>query len=204
MTEINKNNIEKFLGDLAKEIRKEFGRNELVELVLVGGASILLNYGFRSSTMDIDAIKSSLSSINTCIYNVADKYDLPDTWLNYDFKSTASFSDKLRVNSKYYKTYGGSLKVYTVKDEYLIAMKLVAFRENDISDIYNIITTNRDHFSFGKVDQAVINLYGNWDKISDHAKLFIEKLLPDKSIDEIVHEINSEPNYENTDRNWDI
>lgn len=53
-----RDDILNYLKDLAKEIKKEFGKNEKFELIVVGGASILLNYSFRDGTYDIDALKS--------------------------------------------------------------------------------------------------------------------------------------------------
>lgn len=169
-----RDDILNYLKDLAKEIKKEFGKNEKFELIVVGGASILLNYSFRDGTYDIDALKSGISSINTCIHKVADKNNLEDTWLNHDVLQTCSYSDKLREHSVYFGTFGNILKVYTVKDEYLISMKLVSFRDNDIEDIENIIQEMGDNYLFDKVDKAVRELYPDgWSRISDEAKEYI-------------------------------
>lgn len=44
------------MKELAKEYRKLAGKSVPAEIVLVGGASILTNYGFRNMTTDMDAI----------------------------------------------------------------------------------------------------------------------------------------------------
>lgn len=46
-----------YLKELAKEYKKR-NKNVPAELILVGGASVLINYGFREMTTDIDAITS--------------------------------------------------------------------------------------------------------------------------------------------------
>lgn len=42
-----KDNLDNYLKELAKEYRKLVGKNMPAEIILIGGASILTNYGFR-------------------------------------------------------------------------------------------------------------------------------------------------------------
>ena len=51
-----KENLDQYLKELAKEFRKRNGKAIPAEIILVGGASVLINYGFREMTYDIDAI----------------------------------------------------------------------------------------------------------------------------------------------------
>ena len=53
--EFTKENIDTYLKEVAKEYRKQIGKNTPAEMILIGGASILVNYGFRDMTTDIDA-----------------------------------------------------------------------------------------------------------------------------------------------------
>lgn len=173
---INKESIDKYLSELAKEIKKQFGSRANMELIIVGGASIVINYGFRKSTMDIDAVNSNISSINSCIRAVADNNGLPYTWLNSDFKTTSSYSPKLVECSKLYKRYGNVLNVYSVKDEYLLCMKLMSFRpDKDIEDIEGIINSMGDEITGEIIDSAMKRLYGNWNKVSDFAIGYVSK-----------------------------
>lgn len=71
-------------------------------MVIVGGGSILLNYGFREATQDFDIMVQSLGLIKNVSYRIADLYNLPDNWLNTDFMRTASYSDKLWEVSKHF------------------------------------------------------------------------------------------------------
>ena len=50
-----KDNLDFYLKELAKEYKKQ-ARGMDAELILIGGASVLINYGFREMTTDIDAI----------------------------------------------------------------------------------------------------------------------------------------------------
>ena len=66
-TNFTKNNIERYLNELSKELKKEFGKNSEFELIIVGGASILLNYSFREQTLDVDAFISNQNTIKEAI-----------------------------------------------------------------------------------------------------------------------------------------
>ena len=63
-----KENLDSYLKELAKEFRKKNGTRMPAEIILIGGASILINYGFREMTYDMDAIiKSSGAMRETMI-----------------------------------------------------------------------------------------------------------------------------------------
>ena len=51
-----KENIDNLLFQLAKEFKRLNGRKIPAEIVIIGGAAIVTQYGFRASTTDIDAI----------------------------------------------------------------------------------------------------------------------------------------------------
>ena len=77
-----KENIDMYLKELGKEYRKLNGKNTPAEIILIGGASILINYDFRDMTYDIDGLLQASSAIKDAINNVGNKYDLPRKWLN--------------------------------------------------------------------------------------------------------------------------
>ena len=192
-TKFTKNNIERYLNDLSKELKREFGKNSEFELIIVGGASILLNYGFRDQTLDVDAFISNQNTIKEAVFRTAEKYGLKDAWLNSDFKTTKSFSDKLVQYSKYYKTFNQVLHVRTVKDEYLVAMKLISFRsyKHDWSDIVGILKENPT-ITFDTIKKAFINLYDSLDRMSDDALNFISTELENSSSFSRLKEIEEE------------
>ncbi len=170
-TLITKENAYPILKAFAKEYKKQNGTTVPIELVIVGGGSILLNYGFRETTQDLDIMVQSLSLVKNVSYRIADLYNLPDNWLNTDFMHTASYSDKLREVSKHFCSFNnGSLEFRTVNGEYLIAMKMVSAREyrNDISDVVGILIYMKEEsedFSMERIDHAIDFLYGKRENV---------------------------------------
>lgn len=48
-----KDNLDIYLKELSREFRKLNGKQMPAEIILVGGASILINYGFRDAPMTV-------------------------------------------------------------------------------------------------------------------------------------------------------
>ena len=67
-----KTDIENYLKELGKELKKR-GRGTPMEIILVGGASILVNYDFRVSSYDIDAYYAKASIMKECINAVKER-----------------------------------------------------------------------------------------------------------------------------------
>lgn len=57
-----KENLDQYLKELAKEFRKINGKNMPADIILIGGASVVINYGFREMTYDMDAVINAASS----------------------------------------------------------------------------------------------------------------------------------------------
>ena len=179
---MTKENIDSCLAAVARQFRKLAGKSMPAEITLIGGASILINYGFRDSTYDIDALIHASDAMKEAINYVRDQMNLPVGWLNDDFKRTRSYSPKLVNYSKYYKTFSNVLQVRTITGEYLVAMKLMAYRKykHDISDIVGILTAQKEKgepLSFELIDKAVHDLYGGWQDMPEHAEELIHSIL---------------------------
>ena len=82
--EFTKDNIDLYLKEVAKEYRKLSGKRTPAELIIVGGASVMINYNFRRTTTDIDAIIQASSSMKDAINRVRDRFDLPNGWLEVE------------------------------------------------------------------------------------------------------------------------
>lgn len=181
----SKEQLDNIFKDIGKELKKKLkNKNFSYELIIVGGASILLNYSFRMSTIDIDCLDVNDALMNEIINEITNKYQLPNGWINTDFTKTNSYTPKLIQYSSFYKSYSnGALVVRTIKDEYLIAMKMVAARKykHDYSDIYGIIKEN-ETLTFDKIKTSITNLYGNTDVVSEEMMSFVEKLFSDSSL----------------------
>ena len=189
-----KDNIETYLKELAKEYRKLGGRKLPAEIVLIGGASILINYGFRDMTTDIDAVIQSASTMKEAINHVGDRFDLPRGWLNDDFKKTTSYTTRLGQYSEHYETFYGVITVRTIAGKYLIAMKLQSGRmyKNDLSDILGILASHQkagSSITMEMIDGAVNDLYGSWAGVSDEAKEFINNTMEDGDYSGLIAKI---------------
>lgn len=177
-----KDNLDLYLKELAKEYKKLVGKNMPAEIILIGGAAIIERYDFRDMTTDIDAIINAASVMKDAINRIGDRYELPNGWINADFQKTDSYSSKLLQFSSFYKTFNQVLNVRVVTGEYLIAMKLRAFRQykNDLSDIIGILAEHDkrgEKISSEQIDRAVTDLYGSWNDFPIGARDFIIKTL---------------------------
>ena len=187
-TPITKENLDTYLKELAKQFRKLNGKAMPAEITLIGGASILINYGFRDSTYDVDALIQASSAMKDAINYVTDTLGLPNGWLNEDFKNTKSYTPRMVNYSKYYRTFSNVLVVRTITGEYLVAMKLMAYRQykHDISDIVGILREQKnsgDPLTLERIDKAVKDLYDNWDNLPENAKNMIESILANEDMD---------------------
>lgn len=99
--EFIRENIDIYLKEVAKEYRKQVGKRMPAKLILIGDASVLLNYGFRNMTTDIDAVILAASSMKDVINKVGDHFGLPDDWLNAAFPlpdESQSFIESVMAN----------------------------------------------------------------------------------------------------------
>lgn len=185
-----KENLDRCLRMLAKEFRKLGGNKMPAEIILIGGASVLINYGFRDMTYDVDAVILASSAMKEAINRTGDALGLPNGWLNSDFTRTRSYSSKLSEYSIHYRTYSNILDVRTVSGEYLVAMKLMSGRQykNDLSDIVGILWEHQKRgtpISFGQVDTAVHNLYGGWEQMPSDARPMLERIMSDGRLESL-------------------
>ena len=192
-----KENLNTYLKELGKEYKKINGKSMPAEIILIGGAAILANYGFREMTTDVDAVIHAVSSMKEAVNHVGDKYNLPNGWLNADFMKTDSYSSKLDQYSVYYREFSNVLTVRTVSAEYLIAMKLCSGRKykKDLSDVIGILAEHEkrgEPITMGRIDKAVTDLYGSWEKISEDSKNFIQESMEKGNFEKAYAEISAE------------
>ena len=180
--EFHKDNVDLYLKEVAKAYRKLAGKGSPAEIVLIGGASILVNYSFRGMTTDVDALISASASMKDAINQVGDKFHLPNGWLNSDFTETNSYTPKLYQYAVYYKSFANVLTIRTIAAEYLIATKLCSGREfkNDLSDVLGILAEHKKRgapITMEQIQTAVQNLYGTWDYLPESSCQFIERAM---------------------------
>lgn len=198
-----KENLNQYLKELAKEFRKLNGKNMPADIILIGGASVVINYGFRDMTYDMDAVIQAASSMKDAINHVGDRFDLPNGWLNTDFMKTTSYTPRIMQYSKFYRTFSNIVTFRTVTGEYLLAMKLMAGRQYkyDLSDVIGILWEHEKSgrsISMTKIKTAAENLYDSYDKLPEHSRQFIEKAIAEKDY-EIMYQKVRQMEAENKD-----
>ena len=191
-----KENLDQYLKELAKEFRKLNGKTIPADIVLIGGASVVINYGFRNMTYDMDAVINASASMKDAINHVGDKYNLPNGWLNTDFMKTTSYSPKIIQYAKYYRTFSNIVTFRTIVGEYLLAMKLMAGRKYkyDLSDVIGILWEHEKSgapISLNQIKKAAADLYDSYDKLPEYSRLFIERIIADKEYEKTYEKIRN-------------
>jgi len=82
----------------------------------------------------------------------------------------------------------------TVSGEYLIAMKLKSGREYkyDRSDVIGILWEHEkrgEPLTLNRIRQAVADLYGSYDVLTDNVKLFIERALENGDYEKMYNRV---------------
>jgi len=193
----NRSNIDHYLYLIAKEYKKANRANPEAEIIIVGGASMIMNYNFRDSTTDIDGIIRASSSIKEIINKIGDENGLETGWLNDDFKYTNSYSHKLIVCSKFYKKFCGCFSVRTVSEEYLLAMKVKSARiyKHDLSDIIGIIKEHQEmerELDYSMLEAAYGELYD--EVIPAEMQDRLQKIFAQQDLEELFYDTKEEEN----------
>jgi len=190
---ITKKRLNVFLFELGKRYRKLSGKKTPAEIILIGGASILINYGFRDATYDADIIVTASSVMKEAINFLRDEFGLPHEWMNEGVKKTESYSHKLFEVSVFFKCYSNILTIRTIEAEYLVAMKAMSGRQNkyDLSDIVGIIMEHQkrdDPLTKDKIENAIIILYGE-KKIPEISRKLLDEVFTCDNYEQLYNEI---------------
>jgi hypothetical protein len=117
----SKKELEKMLSLLNEQLRKN---GVTGEVCIVGGAAMILAFGSRESTRDIDALVMAPASIRTAVAQVAETNGFPPNWLNDGAKGFASGqSTEMKEILKL-----SCLRVVAPPAAYILAMKCLAAR----------------------------------------------------------------------------
>jgi hypothetical protein len=108
---------------LSEELARDKQR---AEMIIVGGAALVLLFGARETTKDVDAyfVRPEASTVRSAADRVAARLDLPQDWLNDAAKGYfvgVTSGDSLYTSS--------SLVVRAASTPQLLAMKLAAWRD---------------------------------------------------------------------------
>ena len=125
---MNPSDIQRYLKMVADELHS---RNVTGELVLAGGAVMLLVIRNRETTKDVDAyFATNAQEIREAALTVAQREHLPPNWLNDGMKGFFYTVPPTTL----WVDYPG-LRVYYADPDYVLAMKALAGRPEDVVDI---------------------------------------------------------------------
>lgn len=128
---MNKDDITKYLQMVGQELDRN---GKKLEIVLLGGAAMLIELGNRESTYDVDAFfVSDFTALVKASAVVAAQENLPDGWLN-SVAAGFTYNFKKQPDKNLWKSFPG-LDVYVVSLDYLFVTKIMAGRQKDREDI---------------------------------------------------------------------
>ena len=136
------------LGELAQ------ARGTPLELLVVGGAAMVLGYDARSSTYDIDVVilvPAELAEVRLMAAEIAAELGWPTDWFNDAAKGFLRGRHRGRLLLE-----APGIRVYQPPAEQLLAMKLSAWRDDvDIADASVLLTVTRASHSCEEVWKLV-------------------------------------------------
>jgi len=120
---LSADDIRRAFGALSEELQRHGRRGEIV---VVGGAALVLLFGARESTKDVDAYFLSPTAVilRDAAQAVADRLNLPGDWLNDGAKG---YLVGLTSGELLYDSPGLTVRAASVAQ--LLAMKLAAWRD---------------------------------------------------------------------------
>lgn len=146
-------------------------RDVETELYVVGGTAMILEYGAKRRTRDVDCeIRSGHNAVHEAKAEVAQEHGgLDPDWLNETAAKTFLIPEEPDEDARV--SYKGShLTVLTASPDRLLAMKLITERESDRPDIMKLVTLSsvksgsdavrlvQTHFPHKKVDDVLVRL----------------------------------------------
>lgn len=131
---LNRSDIEKYLQMLGQRL---LVRGTHADILVAGGAAIVLLLATRDTTKDIDAYFSGdVQALRTEVEAIAEEYSLREDWLNDGVKG---YFYESNPPQSLWADYPG-LRVYAVDLDYLLAMKVLAMRdEHDANDAKAVV-----------------------------------------------------------------
>ena len=168
---MNVNEIQCYLQLLGEELQR---RNVTGEIVMAGGAVMLLVIRNRETTKDIDAyFATNAQEIRDAARLIAKRENLPDDWLNDGFKGFIYTSPPTTLWLEY-----PGLRAYYADPDYVLAMKAVAGRPEDIPDIEALA-------AFLQLSRAadilsIVTRYVPAQYVKPHTQYLIQSLFPDE------------------------
>jgi len=159
--------MDRALRALGEELAR---RGHTGEILLAGGAWMVLILQSRNVTKDIDAyLAPPAAEIRDAASVVGERLGLPPDWLNDGIKGFFYSQPPQRV----FKEYPG-LIVYAVEADYMLAMKAMAHRDSDRDDVKALIR----HLELDSVEEAmgIVRRYVPDQLITPGVNYFLESV----------------------------
>ena len=119
-----------------------YGLRSPVEIVIVGGAAVALQWNRRRTTYDVDVVAEGIPPVFwDVVAAVGRDEDLGAGWLNAAARIKAPTGPTPGEPSEIY--LGSNLRVYGASAHYVLAMKLIAGRLVDREDIPALLEATR-------------------------------------------------------------
>ena len=158
---MDKRELEDSLRDLDRQLSSSH------DLVVVGGAAMILHFGSSRATRDIDvlALRGDRSELRRAVEAVARARDLPVNWMGDAVKGFADILPPdfchrlipLDLNLRH-------LRVYVLGRPDLVAMKVVALREQDLEDLELLLPqmSEADRMTLAGIGDHVAHFRSDW------------------------------------------
>ena len=157
----------RFLSDVLEQ------RGIQGEIVLYGGAAMMLAFDARQATRDVDAVFKPEQLVQEAAHDVSIQYGAPLGWLNDAVAAFVSDREDLRFLMEF-----SHLRIYHAAPEYLLAMKCMSMRvgrgDKDLFDIKFL--AGRLGLTSAQEVLAIVERYYPGDRISERTKLIVEEL----------------------------
>jgi hypothetical protein len=138
---VNPDEIEQYLTELGVEL-KQRGIKRPIRFLMVGGAFMSLLANAPRTTDDVDAFwledwltsvsQEEIETLQKSVSSVGNKHAIDEDWFNY--MTYLLMGDHVIIpKGKLWKRFG-PLYIHIPSKEYILALKIVAGRENDIND----------------------------------------------------------------------
>jgi predicted nucleotidyltransferase len=166
---MNGQDIQKYLRMVGEELNQ---RQVTGEIVLVGGAVMLLIIGNRQATKDIYAyLATNPQMIRDAAQVVAQREGLPPDWLNDGVKGFFYTQPPITL----WMDVPG-LKVYVADPDYVLAMKALAGRPEDVADIQALA----QHLGLTTAQEilAIVTKYIPMSQLTPRTQLLIQSMFP--------------------------
>jgi hypothetical protein len=140
--------IEHYLAELGAALESQ-GITKPIRMLLIGGAYMMLLASAPRTTDDIDIcwleegedFQRARQALRDGVQAIASQYALPPNWFNY-LTQLLIYDKIIMPRGTLWKRYG-PLQVYAPPKEFILALKILAGRDQDLADCRLLLPQTR-------------------------------------------------------------